>query len=219
MKKGISQNTFFFFRFICLMMLVQIIFTNNVNAEQNTTFVSNIQPNLRFHRITDDNGLYQKHINIIYQDSQDFLWLDTEGGLVRYDGYNFKQFSNEPFDKNLIFHNKIIDIYEDRSNRLWISTGGGGLNLFDHDTEIFYHFKNDPSNPNSLWSDILGAMCEDKTGAIWVATSNGITKIQFLFFQIFYLELSSILNLKPLKNSHPQGKINLFFCNKYFFIA
>ena len=48
---------------------------------------------------TDENGLPQNSVNQIIADSSGFLWLATEIGLVRYDGYKFKTYdkANLPF--------------------------------------------------------------------------------------------------------------------------
>jgi signal transduction histidine kinase len=51
---------------------------------------------------TQNNGLPQNSINDLYWDKNDFLWLSTEEGLVRFDGNSFYTFniSNTPFIKS-----------------------------------------------------------------------------------------------------------------------
>src|SRR5690606_21993386 len=46
--------------------------------------------NVRFEQISLDEGLSQSVINAILQDRRGFLWVGTDDGLNRYDGYNFK---------------------------------------------------------------------------------------------------------------------------------
>ncbi|SDQ79454.1 Signal transduction histidine kinase [Chryseobacterium soldanellicola] len=49
-----------------------------------------------------DNGLPQNSIKDIFKDKYGFIWLSTEGGILRYDGTKFIQYRNFKF-KNLSF--------------------------------------------------------------------------------------------------------------------
>ena len=53
-------------------------------------------------------------VNTIYQDSQDFIWIGTQDGLNRYDGYHFKAFKNDPFNPKSISSNDVKCILEDK---------------------------------------------------------------------------------------------------------
>ena len=44
---------------------------------------------VKFKHITVDNGLSQSWVRCITQDKTGFLWVGTDNGLNRYDGYNF----------------------------------------------------------------------------------------------------------------------------------
>lgn len=43
----------------------------------------------RFEKISLEEGLSQGSVYCILQDSEGFLWVGTEGGLDKYDGYRF----------------------------------------------------------------------------------------------------------------------------------
>ncbi|MGE5497015.1 MAG: two-component regulator propeller domain-containing protein [Syntrophothermus sp.] len=45
---------------------------------------------LKFERISIEKGLSQSVVYSIYQDSRGFLWIGTQDGLNRYDGYSFR---------------------------------------------------------------------------------------------------------------------------------
>ena len=44
---------------------------------------------------TSELGLPNSQINRICQDGQGFLWVSTEGGLLRYDGVYFEEFRHD----------------------------------------------------------------------------------------------------------------------------
>ena len=77
---------------------------------------SNSQPKqLRFNRLSVENGLPGNNITQIIQDKEGYMWIGTDAGLVRYDGYQVKSYKLG-ITKSL-FINKI---YEDHSGKLWI---------------------------------------------------------------------------------------------------
>src|SRR5262249_58981027 len=51
---------------------------------------------IRFRRLSASAGLSQTRVGSIVQDKVGFIWLATQYGLNRYDGYNSKVFKNEP---------------------------------------------------------------------------------------------------------------------------
>lgn len=51
------------------------------------------QSNVRFQNFTIDNGLSQSSVSDIVQDNAGFLWVCTQDGLNRFDGYHFKVFN------------------------------------------------------------------------------------------------------------------------------
>jgi ligand-binding sensor domain-containing protein/signal transduction histidine kinase len=73
--------------------------------------------------ITD--GLSQSVVNCIFQDSRGYIWIGTQNGLNRFDGYNFAVFTYNPGDSASIANNWIYAIAEDHQSNLWIGTKGG----------------------------------------------------------------------------------------------
>src|SRR6266540_5008368 len=77
---------------------------------------------VRFERFTSEDGLSQNAGLDILQDSHGYLWIGTQDGLNRYDGYSFKVFKHDPDDPHSISHNSILKIAEDADGTLWIGT-------------------------------------------------------------------------------------------------
>lgn len=92
-----------------------------------------------FEKITIENGLSQGMIHDILQTRDGFLWVATKDGLNRYDGYNFKVFSNNSFDSLSIASNTATTLFEDSRNLLWIGLEGKGVDVYDPQTGHFHH--------------------------------------------------------------------------------
>jgi signal transduction histidine kinase len=77
-----------------------------------------------------ENGLPQHTVNDIAQTSDGFIWIGTEGGLARFDGFSFKV-----FNRNLspvLNSNRITALAADSNNRLYIGNRDGGLGYYEN---------------------------------------------------------------------------------------
>jgi two-component system, sensor histidine kinase and response regulator len=120
-------------------------------------------------RISD--GLSQGSANAILQNRQGFIWIGTEDGLNRYDGYKFKIYRTSEDPKSLS-NNWAKVLCEDSQGAIWVGTPNG-LNRYDPATDDFIRFLNDPENPQSLSDNDIYAIYEDRAGTIWVGTGAG----------------------------------------------
>ncbi|MBL8049665.1 MAG: SMP-30/gluconolactonase/LRE family protein [Anaerolineales bacterium] len=134
--------------------------------------------NVRFEQISLEEGLSQSVVTAILQDRQGFLWVGTDDGLNRYDGYTFKIYkpdSNNPYS---ISDRSITSIVEDNQGYLWIGTRQGGLNRYDPVTGKFTHYFKDRINPESIVSNQIFDLAVDKDG-LWIGTNNGLDFLHF----------------------------------------
>ena len=72
----------------------------------------------------------------MYQDSRGYIWIGTNDGLDRYNGYEFKHYKNDRYDKNTLSNNYVIDITEDNEGYIWVSTLEGLSRLNPNTDEI-----------------------------------------------------------------------------------
>src|SRR4051812_19952165 len=84
--------------------------------------------NLHFNRLSIKNGLPEGVITATLQDKEGYMWMGTQAGLVRYDGYTTKVYQ---FGVEDPLNASIRSIYEDRSGGLWIGTFYEGLYNYD----------------------------------------------------------------------------------------
>jgi two-component system, sensor histidine kinase ChiS len=128
---------------------------------------------IRFKRFTTHDGLIQNIVLAATKDHQGFLWFGTPVGLDRYDGYQFRAFTNDPMDSTSISDNWINCICVSKNGDLWIGTQNGGLNKYNHLSGEFHSYKNIPGDSTSLPENEVTSLCEDATGTLWIGTMNG----------------------------------------------
>ncbi|MEP0861292.1 MAG: response regulator [Ignavibacterium sp.] len=122
---------------------------------------------LIFNHLTIGDGLSNNAINAIIQNREGFIWVGTDDGLNRYDGYSFKTYRHILKDSSSISDNGIWCLLEDRSGFIWIGTKNGKLNRYDPFKDIFKHWllPSDIVRENSIRS-----LFEDHNGFIWIGT-------------------------------------------------
>jgi len=127
-----------------------------------------------FEHLTIEDGLPENSVICVLQDHLGYLWLGTQNGLVRYDGYNMTVYQPDPEDSLSISDRTVRTIYEDKSRTLWIGTDDGGLNRFDRTTETFTRFMHNPDDSTSINSNNVESIYEDRAGNFWVGGLEGL---------------------------------------------
>ncbi len=116
--------------------------------------------NFKFEHIGVDEGLSNRNVNDIIQDKNGFIWITTDNGLNKYDGYKFTIYKSDPDDPYSISHNKINKIIDTEIHGrqvIWIGTEGGGLNAFDVEWERFINWKKEKADTS--WDAVNSAHC------------------------------------------------------------
>src|SRR6185436_13851106 len=127
---------------------------------------------LRFTQVIKNTAA---QISDIAQDKQGYLWIATrDQGLKRYDGINFKVYTNDPRNPNSLASGLPNRLFIDAENMIWIGIVGSGLEKFDPATNTFTHFKHDTKSTFSLSNDTVVSILEDHLGDLWVGTLGGL---------------------------------------------
>src|SRR5687767_872671 len=120
---------------------------------------------MRFERLGPDEGLSQQAVLAIGQDARGFMWLGTEDGLNRFDGFAF-QHSDESAGLGNTF---VTDIELDASGALWIATDGSGVLARDPRTGKFStSWLNETGGAAGLSSARTVKL--DNLGRVWIGT-------------------------------------------------
>ncbi len=99
----------------------------------NTAFA---QPGYRFTNYTQENGIASSTLTGITKDSTGFLWLLSENGLTRFDGYDFKVYRNNPSDTGSISSPYVIGINIDSQKNIFVRTSNS-LSKYNQQTNSF----------------------------------------------------------------------------------
>ncbi|MBV8281265.1 MAG: hypothetical protein JO347_04275, partial [Candidatus Eremiobacteraeota bacterium] len=116
-----------------------------------------------------DNGLPQNTVHALLQTSDGYIWLATEGGLVRFDSVKFSIFTHK--DTPQLGSHLIYSLLEDRSGALWIGTSSGVTRYRDRRFESVAR------------SGVVWSLHQDRNGVIWAITSNGLLRLNGAQFQ------------------------------------
>ena len=77
--------------------------------------------NFKFKTYTTNEGLVHNSVKKCLSDSKGFLWIITENGLSRFDGYQFKNFQHINNDSSSLPTNDLADIVIDKKDRVWLA--------------------------------------------------------------------------------------------------
>lgn len=150
---------------IYMLLLIILLITTNI------VYVSAYN-NINFKNITSEDGLSQGTVETIIQDDQGYIWLGTNDGLCRYNGYEFKIYKHDEELENSITNNYIVDIKQDNSGNIWGGTANG-LSKIDTKTDLITNYNmNDEEKSLSHYN--IGDILITKSGDVLVGTSDGL---------------------------------------------
>ena len=129
--------------------------------------------NVRFRNYGVDEGLSQSTAMQMAQDKTGFLWIGTQDGLNRFDGYAFKVYKHVRGDAHSLSDNHVRALVVDVEGALWIGTQAGGLNRYDATLDRFEAYLADPAQSNALANNLVTALMLDRRGWLWVASAGG----------------------------------------------
>jgi diguanylate cyclase (GGDEF)-like protein len=108
---------------------------------------------------------------VFAQDHSGFLWMGTQSGLVRWDGYRLRRYTPNPQRTDALPDTLVLSLHVDPRGRLWIGTSSGGLARYDADTDTFVNYQ---AGPAGLSSVRVAALADDGSGGLWIGTGAGL---------------------------------------------
>jgi len=120
-----------------------------------------------------EQGLAQESVLAMVQDNEGFMWLGTQAGLSRFDGYRVTTWRNSVNDPRSLVNNWVRVLHVDPRGRLWVGTDGG-LDRYDPATQSFVHYASGEPGPRGNGNRHVRAIAGDGKDGLWLGTSDGL---------------------------------------------
>lgn len=115
------------------------------------------------------NGLPEETVQALAQAPDGYLWVGTTGGLSRFGGSRFVNFSN--MTNPALPEDNVFSILIAKDGTLWLSTEGGGLVHYVHG--VF----RDYSAQQGLADNFVRCVIQDRSGRLWIGTDKGLFRM------------------------------------------
>lgn len=158
---------------------------------------------------TSNGMLKHNSVEAFTRDQMGYVWVGTNFGLYRLDGYQTTSFNFDPNDENSLSSNNIKALCVDSDGDLWVGTIGGGLNKYNREKNHFIRYLPNETN-NSISGINISAISEDRNGNIWIGTiGKGLNKFNkktgtFTFFNLEQHDRFNRIN----------SNVNALFCDQ-----
>ena len=126
-------------------------------------------------RVSAEEDLAQNTVSAIFQDRAGFVWIATQGGLHRYDGYRFELYQHNPEDSHSLPSNFVSALAQDDEGRLWVGTDSAGLSRLDAGQASFAPLP-PPDDADAPARNAITALMHDPKSGLWIGSRFGIER-------------------------------------------
>lgn len=137
-----------------------------------------IDPRLaRFRHLTSSQGLSQDSVIALLQDGRGFIWLGTQYGLNRFDGYDIKVYQiGDPADGGLA-SSFINALALDADGVMWVATQGGLHRYLEADDrfQLYREGVGPDGTPSAFEGRAVFDLHLDAGGRLWVGSDAGLS--------------------------------------------
>ena len=147
-------------------------------------------------RYTIEDGLPQSYVETIYQDEGGYLWIATQDGISKFNGYEFKNFFFDPYNKKSLSSNYALEIKHWNKDTICFTTALG-FSLFGLKTNEFKNYSFTKQNPfigdvnSCAIIDDSNILISSKTGLYKAHIDDSLTTSDIVL-------IDSIINTKHL---------------------
>lgn len=120
-------------------------------------------------------NLPSKNVQVIYQDSEGWMWFGTDKGVARFNGTDFKSSSVAGTTYESLAGEDVRSIVEDKNGTIWIATPRGLRRVSKAGDDL----------GAALASRDARHLSVDSRGNIWIATAEGVFKFDGTDFSSF----------------------------------
>ncbi len=139
------------------------------------SLICSIVVNASVSRLSPAEGLSQSYVNTLLLDSQGFLWLSTEAGLNRYDGYRVLNVSGPEGVLEEVVLNRI---YQDSQERVWIATQNAGFFSYDVKSDSYRNYFPAPKTEEDFVNFSINQILEKDDNHVWLGRFDNVALMQ-----------------------------------------
>jgi ligand-binding sensor domain-containing protein/signal transduction histidine kinase len=136
---------------------------------------------------TARNGLPTGDLQAITQTGDGYLWIGTEEGLARFDGWRFRIFDKA---SGQLPGNFIFSLLEDSSGSLWIGTNGGLVRYKQGRFETI-------GKEAGLINTFVYGITQDRAGTLWISAN----------YKLWRYRGNTFTSFDPLKEQKDLGQV------------
>lgn len=126
-------------------------------------------------RISTEEGLSVGYVTKIIQDVDGFIWIATEMGLNRYDGYEIYIIKGP---NDVLERENVIELFSDKSGNIWIGTQESGIYSFNTRKGVFKHFQWPKSDSQKRKIHFSISITQQNNGHILLASKDKIYSLK-----------------------------------------
>ena len=176
-----------------------------------------------FHTFDMESGITHVTVSDIAEDKYGFLWLASQSGIDKFDGYTFRNFGMWGDDKSTGLQTLSVLQLEASpdGDYIWVGTFSG-LSRLNVDTEKFKHYSLPVSSPSS--KQVINRIKTTSDGTLWIVsernvyryyekndsielvsylpdTTSTLTDIELIGNTLYVTSTSGLYKLDAIKNS------------------
>ena len=118
-----------------------------------------------------EDGLSNDWVSDIVQDNDGYLWLATQYGLNRFDGYEFESINYEPNDSNSLSANWVRHMAKRDDGSIFLNCFFGQVHQLTAESKAIRVLKTLEGHPTP---SIVRKVFIDGSGRLWIGSDNGL---------------------------------------------
>ncbi|MDO9257068.1 MAG: two-component regulator propeller domain-containing protein [Bacteroidales bacterium] len=165
---------------------------------------------LIFQRFNINSGLSSDNLKALFQDREGYLWIATDNGINRFDGYKTTVYKPE-FAKDNSFNSVDFNsIAEDKKGDLWFGTDHSGINIFNKLTQKVTIIDQNTPNGLAIISNNINHLFCDSKGRIWISSLGGLN--------LFFPDKNKMITFSDARRpgkTNPSGQISYVYEDRH----
>ena len=121
-----------------------------------------------------EQGLLHPDVSSITQDKDGYIWIGTEIGLQRYDGYRFQNYFYNLGTKRNLQNNIVKDLLVDENGNILVGTWGDGIHTYNPEINNFSDFNSIMQTDAIPINNSIQCINQNRDGSFWVGTHKGL---------------------------------------------